>query len=966
MIGKTISHYKIIEKLGGGGMGVVYRAEDIRLKRIVALKFLPPELTRDEEAKKRFIHEAQAASALQHRNICTIHEIDETPDGQMFICMDCYDGETLKQKIVRGRVPVREAVDIAVQTAEGLAKAHEAGMVHRDIKPANIIVTKEGEVKILDFGLAKLAGQTRVTRTGTTLGTVAYMSPEQAMGGVVDARSDIFSLGAILYEMLAGEVPFPGEHEAAILYGIVHSEPEPVARDRSDVPDELRRIVGRMLSKDVDARYGSARELVEDLESLRGADARRAGSGSPRRFIGWPKAVAIGLSVLLVAGGAIGWTIHKAARARWARETAIPGIVKLADADKYADAFALAGEAHRYVPNDAKLAELLSRISRHVRITTTPSGAELYYKAYLAPESKWIYFGRTPIDSLRLPLGGLRWLIAKTGYDTLESITVNLYPRVDKYTCSQFSFSLLETGKGHPGMVWIPESSISLDDSVTFIRLPAFFIDRYEVANREFKRFVDGGGYRNRELWKNEFVDNGKGLSWEEAMGLFLDGTGRPGPATWSGGTYPVGQDSFPVSGVSWYEAAAFAEFAGKSLPTVHHWRKAGSPEGSDLPAFIAQLSSFDGKGPYPVGKSRTIGPFGACDMAGNVKEWCWNESGELRCILGGAWTEPSYMFVDPDARAPMDRSSTNGFRCILSTEDYPQALRAPEPPPRPTRDYDKEKPVSDRVFQALAGQYYYDPKPLDARIESTDESSPYWRKEKITYTAAYGNERIPAYLFLPKNAGGPFQTVVFLPGWSAWYPGSSENLRMINLIDFLVMSGRAVMYPVYYGTYERYYVGNDPPRTSRTYSETLIRYVNDCRRSIDYLEGRDDIDPKKIAYYGFSYGTRIGPIVLAQENRVSVGILACGGFSAGVHRPESDALNFAPRVRIPVLMIGGKYDMTFPVPLQKAMFDFLGTPPERKKWVLLNMGHGLSTPSRSQVTKEILDWLDLYFGPVR
>jgi eukaryotic-like serine/threonine-protein kinase len=965
MIGKTVSHYRIIEKLGGGGMGVVYRAEDLKLKRVVALKFLSPELTRDDEAKKRFIQEAQAASALQHRNICTIHEIDETSDGRIFICMDCYDGETLKQKIGRGPLPVNEALDVGIQAAEGLAKAHEAGMVHRDIKPANIIVTREGEVKILDFGLAKLAGETKITRTGTTLGTVAYMSPEQAIGGEVDARSDIFSLGAILYEMLAGEVPFPGEHEAAVLYGIVHSEPEPVARGRSDIPEELQRIVGKMLAKDVAARYQSARDLVNDLESLRGG-AAQAGSGSPRGFIGWPKVVAIGLGILVVAGGVIGWTIHKAAGARWARETAIPGIVNLADADKYADAFALAGEAERKIPNDPKLAELLLRISRHGRIATTPSGVDIYYKAYLAPESKWVYFGRSPIDSLRLPLGGIRWLFVKAGYDTLESMSINIYPRIDHYTCSQFSFTLLEAGKGHSGMVWIPESSISLDDSVTFIRLPAFFIDRYEVTNREFKQFVDGGGYRNREFWKNEFVENGRTLSWENAMGLFLDGTGRPGPSTWSGGTYPVGQDSFPVGGVSWYEAAAFAEFEGKSLPTVHHWRKAGSPTDNDLPAFIAQLSSFDGRGPYPVGKSRAIGPFGACDMAGNVKEWCWNETGELRCILGGAWTEPSYMFVDPDARSPMERSSTNGFRCILSTEDYALALRAPVPPRPAARDYSKEKPVSDRVFEALVGQYSYDPKPLDAKVESIDESSPYWRKEKITYTAAYGGERIPAYLFLPKNASGPFQTVVFFPGWSAWYPGSSENLRMINLIDFIIMSGRAVMYPIYYGTYERYYVGNSPARSTRAFADAVIHYVGDFRRSIDYLQERDDIDSKKIAYFGFSFGTRLGPIVLAQENRVSAGIFACGGLGTGFYRPEADAFNFIPRVRIPILMINGKYDMTFPIPMQKAMFDFLGTPPERKKWVLLNMGHGLSTASRSQVTKEILDWLDLYFGPVR
>ncbi|HVO76349.1 MAG TPA: protein kinase [Candidatus Bathyarchaeia archaeon] len=259
----------ILEKLGGGGMGVVYRAEDIKLKRTVALKFLPPELTRDEEAKKRFIREAQAASALQHHNICTIHEIDETLDGQLFICMDCYEGETLKQKIVRGRLLVKEAVDIAIQIAEGLSKAHEAGMVHRDVTPANIMVTRDGEVKILDFGLAKLAGQTRVTRTGMTVGTVAYMSPEQAKGEELDARSDIFSLGVVLYEMLTGETPFPGEHEAAVLYEIMNIEPKPLAGHRSSIPGNLQGVIDKALKKHPTERYQSVLEFRDDLEAVR-------------------------------------------------------------------------------------------------------------------------------------------------------------------------------------------------------------------------------------------------------------------------------------------------------------------------------------------------------------------------------------------------------------------------------------------------------------------------------------------------------------------------------------------------------------------------------------------------------------------------------------------------------------------------------------------------------------------------
>jgi len=239
LIGKTILHYKILEKLGEGGMGVVYKAEDTKLKRTVALKFLPPELTRDPEAKQRFIHEAQAASALQHNNVSTIHEIDESDEGQMFICMDYYEGETLKDKIQRGPLKLKEAIDTAIQIAEGLARAHEESIVHRDIKPANIIVTKRDVVKIVDFGLAKLAEGVKLTKTGTTLGTAAYMSPEQTSGQKVDHRSDIWSLGVVLYEMIAGQLPFKGEYEQVVSYAIVHEEPEPMTGLRTGVPMEL-------------------------------------------------------------------------------------------------------------------------------------------------------------------------------------------------------------------------------------------------------------------------------------------------------------------------------------------------------------------------------------------------------------------------------------------------------------------------------------------------------------------------------------------------------------------------------------------------------------------------------------------------------------------------------------------------------------------------------------------------------
>ncbi len=309
MIGRTISHYRILERLGGGGMGIVYKAEDTRLKRTVALKFLPPALTTDTEAKQRFVHEAQAASALQHNNICVVYDIEETDDAQMFISMECLEGEPLDKTIERGPLKTDEATDIAIQIALGLAKAHEQGIVHRDIKPANLIVTRDRVVKIVDFGLAKLSGRTMFTKVGAIPGTVAYMSPEQAKGELIDQRTDIWSLGVILYEMITGHLPFRGDYDQAIVYQTLNAEPEPVGTQRPDSPVELQRILTKAMQKDPRERYQQVETMRADLQSLKSG----SGLGTPvqhaRKQPFWKRprflrntALAVAFVVLAVAG----------------------------------------------------------------------------------------------------------------------------------------------------------------------------------------------------------------------------------------------------------------------------------------------------------------------------------------------------------------------------------------------------------------------------------------------------------------------------------------------------------------------------------------------------------------------------------------------------------------------------------------------------------------------------------------
>jgi serine/threonine-protein kinase len=281
MIGQTISHYKVLSKLGEGGMGVVYEAEDTKLGRTVAIKVLPPHLGGDDDARKRFVQEAKAASALDHVNICTIHEIDETEDGRIFMVMALYEGRTVKEHLAEGPLDIARVIDIAIGVARGLERSHGRGIVHRDIKPGNIMVTSDGIVKIMDFGIAKLAGEVTITRTGSSVGTAPYMSPEQAGGGAVDHRTDIWSLGVLVYEMLTGRRPFTGEYDPAIIYAIIHEEPKPLAALRRDIPAELERVVMKAMVKPPAERYQNAGDMRAALESCARSIAAGADIASP-------------------------------------------------------------------------------------------------------------------------------------------------------------------------------------------------------------------------------------------------------------------------------------------------------------------------------------------------------------------------------------------------------------------------------------------------------------------------------------------------------------------------------------------------------------------------------------------------------------------------------------------------------------------------------------------------------------
>jgi dienelactone hydrolase len=460
--------------------------------------------------------------------------------------------------------------------------------------------------------------------------------------------------------------------------------------------------------------------------------------------------------------------------------------------------------------------------------------------------------------------------------------------------------------------------------------MPDFWIDKYEVTNRQYREFVAAGGYHDPKFWKQPFIKDGRTLSFEQAMAEFKDATGRPGPAGWQFGTYPEGKDEFPAGGVSWYEAAAYAEFAGKSLPTTYHWHRASGASSSF--AFMAKLSNFGRNGPAKVGSHAGVSPVGTYDMAGNVREWCWNAVGGRRYILGGGWNDSGDMCMNPENRPPFDRVEVNGFRCIRSVAPVPEALLAQVDLTR--ANHAGVAPVSEEVFRAYRAMFSYDRTELRAAVEGVEEDA-HWRKERITFAAAYGGERVPAYLFLPKNSKPPFQTVIYAPSMGAFF-FRGRDLSDLSYVTFPMLSGRAVMYPIYKGTHERG-TGAFPAEKSAE-RDMIVQWRKDLGRAIDYLETRPDIDVNRLAFYGLSLGGFWGPVLTQADQRFKASVLLAAGLSPWIPLPEIDAVHYLPRNHLPTLLIAGHDDYIVPVETnQKPLMRLLGTAPQDKRHVILD-----------------------------
>jgi hypothetical protein len=594
-------------------------------------------------------------------------------------------------------------------------------------------------------------------------------------------------------------------------------------------------------------------------------------------------------------------------------------------------------------------------------IETTPPGAEVYLSDYVDArlgDASWQSLGVTPLKTDRIPhVGYYRVRVSKAGFASIERpfdpVGLALSP-----SAGHLAFTLHRRELAPPEMIWVDPAATGITVGpriVTPTEVPGFWLDAHEVSNRQFKAFVDAGGYRNRASWKEPFVKDGQTLLWENAIPRFQDATSRAGPATWQLGTYPDGTGDLPVGGVSWYEAAAYCDSVQKSLPTAYHWYQAA---GGGFFSTILQLSNFTGHGPQPVGSNRGLSQYGALDMAGNVKEWSASPVGSERAILGGSWNEPSYSFAQLDAEAPFERRPTFGIRCARFVEHPEVSLFGSLA--QVAVDRRSEKPVSDAAFRFFAALHHYDRTDLAAQTTSVDDSRPYFRRETITFRAAYGNDRVVAHLYLPKNTAPPYQTVLFVPSGNIFFFQSIDTLP--DPFEFLVRAGRAVLVLAVQGTLER---GPSPllvgPNQLR---DRLLQWSKDVQRSIDYLETRPEIDTSKLAFYGISYSAWVSPTLLAPEPRLKAAVLVSGGASTPTPA-EVDPWNYAPRVKVPVLMLNGRDDFIFPVDIsQIPLLDVLGTPAKDKRHILFDGGH-VNLQTRLDLIGEILRWLDRYQGPV-
>jgi len=961
--------YAVQRQIGEGGMATVFLAEDTKHHRMVAIKVLQEALAHTIGIK-RFLLEIDVIARLQHPHLLTLIDSGDV-GGLPYYVMPYVEALSLRELIEKQpdhRLSVDEAVRIVREVADALQFAHANGVVHRDIKPSNILMSG-GHAVVADFGIAtalEKAAVGRLTETGISLGSPTYMSPEQASGERdLDARTDVYSLGCVLYELLCGHPPIDGPSMQYVVTKKLTGNFPTVREQRPDIPPALADVIHKALGTEREERFPT-------MQAFSDAVASAAGGGAGRRTS--RRVIAMRIAIAAAAVIAVALWMRTERRKLWAAQQ-MSEINRLASGGEFAAAYHLAEDAGGALARDTALARLRPTFVDYFNIRTSPSGARVYRKRLDRPDRQWALWGTTPMDSVGLPKMGIgvdyALRIEKDGFRPVE-VLPNVFTEWASWrNVTPVDLLRLDSIDGaDTTMVRIPGWQVrdSLHAGGGMITLADYHIGRNEVTNREYKRFVDAGGYAKHEYWTEPFVRDGRALSWEQGMAALRDRTGLPGPSTWSGGTFPAGQDEFPVGGVSWYEAAAYARFAGKSLPTSLHWLRGALRHHREASWLYEATSNLNNTAPRKVGEG-IMNAFGMYDVAGNVREWVVNPLEFGRVTRGAGWEDADFYVGHIIPKPEFDRSPSNGFRVVkLSDHDTTVAHIAGRITRVPPRDYTKLKPVSDAEFNILRRLYDYDAAPLAARLDSTGVREQY-RWEKASFTAPDGRERMAAYVLLPKESAPPYQAIIMWTGSGALADRSffGQRFAFDNIFGFIPRSGRALVVPLLKGTFERddsaFSINGHPPSGTKFERDITIQWHREVRRTVDYLESRPDIQKGGIGFFGISWGGREAPITLAIEPRIKAAVLNVGGlgWNPTPPLPEIEYVNYLPRVRTPTLMLNGRHDVVFPYESsQLPFFRLLGTAAADKKHFVYPAGHLI--PQQDQV-RESLAWFDKYLG---
>ena len=651
----------------------------------------------------------------------------------------------------------------------------------------------------------------------------------------------------------------------------------------------------------------------------------------------------------------------------WVNNFMLPQVKNFLEKDDNVAAWLTASRINSFAPFFSTMSEDNENISALVNLQIQQDGVNVSWKAY-GEENEWRFLGKSPLPSIRLPRGILQFKLDKEGYETTffsssnPSLKLNNFPIDMGWNVDPINLQV--EGSIPKGMIYIPGGNFipALTGSgVDQVYLHPFYIDKFEVTNKEFKEFVDAGGYKNPQYWvEMDFIRDGVSLTLEEAQELMTDTTGMMGPAGWEVGTYIQGTEDKPVTGVSWYEALAYARYKGNILPPMYHWAKAAFPPDeiiSPISPKLLKTSNFSKEDISIVGQGE--GAYGTFDMAGNAKEWVWNIFGGRGLTLGGAFDEPTYLASQTAPEARMNRSLKNGFRTarLINPRDLnpfgdPIETQAP-------KDLSFYKPMSDEVFNVYSRSFQVsstNPKFEEVYI---DDSHPVWIKERIKLEVGYNNESMDVLIFRPKNSFGLSAPIIVHPG--ANYYTTPPEIDDINpgefSLDFLIKSGKTLIWPAWKGSLNRMpenVASNED--TLRRFRNQFVAWVNDTDKTLDYLETRNDIDTDNIFYLGMSYGALFNTHTLLFENRYKGAILYVGG-SFPTYPPLADGINHLPRIKTPFLMLNGEQDYLVPKSAANFFYQFTGTPTKDKKIIFYDSGHW--PLPRNQMIKETLSFID-------